>query len=67
MMWLLPIIRPLPGQGGGGPVDWVSIVVVLGVLAAMGVVLLVLGSLGAGRRAKTPKPVATGRHRPTPV
>jgi hypothetical protein len=44
MMWLLPIIRPLPNASVGGPGDWLPPVVVVGVLAAIAAVLMVVAN-----------------------
>jgi len=60
MMWLLPIIRPLPDATAVGPGDWIPLVVVVGVLAATAAVLVVVSNRSQ-KTGRTSKP--EHRHR----
>jgi hypothetical protein len=63
-MWLIPIIKPLPGQQTTqGPIDWVVIVVGLALVAVI-VGVLVAVETRSPRAAGRSEPAATKTHPP---
>jgi hypothetical protein len=65
-MWLLPIIRPLPGAGGGGPGDWIPLVAVLAGLVVVTAFLAAIDRY-THRAGRAPKPTTPDKHLHAPA